>query len=160
MRAYCTHMYELAGLAMAAAARGVTSRRYDAFVPYGARSLEPATLHRDGALLYAWTSDGETILGPDPFTGLKVKAGFSTWADANLDPDGAEAALVLRRAIFLRSGRTANLDAQKSSHGGAVCYTTQPSRAPTAYRVVGSTQDFEDRPEALLAADQAWLAFA
>ena len=72
----------------------------------------------------------------------------------------AEAALILRRAIFISAGRVANLDAARSSQASGACYTTNPDRAPTAFRVVGSTQDFEGRPEALLSSDQDWLAFS
>ena len=159
MRLYCTHMYELAGVAMAAAARGMTSRRYDMAVPYGARKSEPASLDRAGAPMLAWVTDGETILDPGPFQGVSVRKGFAGWVDEHLDVDEAEAALILRRAIFISSGRTVNLDAAKSSQTTAACYTTQLSRAPTAYRVVGSTLDFEHRSDVLLASDQSWLAF-
>jgi hypothetical protein len=159
MRLYCTHMYELAGAAMAAAARGVSARRYDAAVPYGARKAEAATVLRDGQRVLSWRLDGDVIQDAGPYHGVSVRKGFAGWVDSHLDVDEAEAALILRRALIISGGRVINLDAARSSNANDACYTTNPSRAPTALRVVGSTQDFEQRPEALLEADLDWLAF-
>jgi hypothetical protein len=159
MKLYCTHMFELAGLAMAAAARGLALRRYDAEVPYGARRGEPAVLRRDGEPVLTWRTDGDTIQDPPDLRGVSIRKGFAAWVENNLGLDEGEAALILRRAVFISGGRTSNLDAVKHSYAGGGCYTTQPARAPSALRVVGSTHDFEHRPEALLRDDQAWLAF-
>jgi hypothetical protein len=160
MRLYCTHMYELAGLAMAAAARGITRRHYEMAVPYGERRGEAATLTRDGLLHLSWRTDGTLIQdAPPPLAGARLREGFAAWAAANLDAEEGEAALVLRRAVIISSGRTTNLDAVKVSYAGGGCYTTQPARAATAYRVIGSTQDFEQRPEAQYESDQDWLDF-
>jgi hypothetical protein len=157
MRLYCTHMYELAALAMAAVARGIERRRYDAAVPYGGRWGEPATLARDGEIVLAWRTDGTAILSPGPFEGVALRAGFAAWTEKTLDPEAAEAALILRRAAILAGGRYLNLDAVAASFAGGGCYTTQPDRAATAYRVVGSTLDFEHHAQAVLSADLAWL---
>lgn len=157
MRLFCTHMFELAGLAMAAAAQGVSRRRYDMAVGYGGRRGEGAQLWRDGEPVLDWRTDGQTILGPDPFTGVPVGRGFAGFAKTQLGVEDGEAALVLRRAIIISSGRTMNLDAVVHSHAGGGCYTTQPERAPTAWRVVGSTEDFEARAQTLTHSDLAWL---
>ncbi len=157
MRLFCTHMFELAGLAMAVAAKGVTRRRYDMSVGYGGRRDEPAQLWRDGEALLSWWTDGQTILGPEPYAGVVVGRGFAGFAKTQLGAEDGEAALVLRRAIIISGGRIMNLDAVVHSHAGGGCYTTQPERAPTAWRVVGSTEDFETRAETLLSTDLAWL---
>jgi hypothetical protein len=157
MRLYCTHMFELAGLAMAAAARGVTRRRLEAVVPYGARRSEPAVVSRDGEAVFAWLTDGATIAAPEPFAGRTIGAGFSAWVEGAFDLDEAEAALVLRRAVFISAGRTMNLDAVPHAMISNACYAQHPDRAPTAHRMIGSTQDFDDRPQALLADDLEWL---
>jgi len=157
MRHFCTHMFELAGLAIALAADGAPRRAYEMAVPYGGRRSEAARLWRDGELTLTWETDGVTILGPEPYGGRLVGPGFAAWAQTALPVAEGEAALVLRRAVVISSGRTTNLDARAHSHGGGGCYTTQPERATAALRVVGSTEDFEHRPQALLAADRAWL---
>jgi len=157
MRHFCTHMFELAGLAIAAVADGVARRSYEMAVPYGTRRAEPARLWRDGELHLTWLTDGKLIHGPDPYAGVPVGPGFAAWAQTRLSVAEGEAALVLRRAVVISSGRTSNLDAMAHSHAGGGCYATQPERAPQALRVVGSTEDFEHRAEALLSADLEWL---
>jgi len=157
MRHFCTHMFELAGVAVANAARGVPQRRYDMAVPYGTRRGEPARLWRDGELHLTWRTDGKVIEGPAPYAGTLVGPGFAAWAQNHLSADEGEAALALRRAVVISSGRTSNLDAVVHSHAGGGCYTTQPERAPQALRVIGSTEDFETRPEVLLRSDVDWL---
>jgi hypothetical protein len=157
MRHFCTHMFELAGLAIALAADGAPRRAYEMAVPYGGRRGEPARLWRDGELALTWDTDGKTILGPEPYGDRLVGPGFAAWAQKALPVAEGEAALVLRRAVVISSGRTSNLDAVLHSAAGGGCYTTQPERAPQALRVVGSTEDFEHRPQALLAADREWL---
>ena len=74
--------------------------------------------------------------------------------------DEAEAALVLRRAVFISGGRGVDLDApdrRMGPRGG--CWAWQPERAQRAVRMVGSTLDFTDRADDLTAHDRGWLAF-
>ncbi len=157
MKLFCTHMFELAGLAMAMAARGIPHRRYEMAVGYGGRREEPARLWRDGELVLAWRTDGQVVLDPAPYAGRAVGRGFAAFARQDLDVETCEAALVLRRAIIISGGRTGNLDAVVHNYAGGGCYATQPERAPTAWRIVGSTADYELRAEELLAADTEWL---
>ena len=75
--------------------------------------------------------------------------------EAKLDPDAAEAAIVLRRACEIGMGRGMDLEAVDSAEElgpmmGAVCYTMQPSVMPVAFRNRGSIRDFARHPDALL----------
>ena len=77
------------------------------------------------------------------------------WADRTLDPDTAEAAIVLRRACDISLGRGANLEAYRSAGdlaiaGSGVCYTFQEATAPVAFRQVGTIRDFDGRTDDLL----------
>lgn len=159
-RQQCTHMIDLAGLAVAAAARGTARRSYEAEVPdrVGGRTL--ALLRRDGAEVLAWEMDGPTILGPGLYAGRGIGSGFTGWARASLSADEAEAALVLRRAVFISGGRGVELDAPGRRTGPiGGCWTWQPERADRAVRMVGSTLDFTDRGQDLTVDDRGWLAF-
>ena len=91
---------------------------------------------------------------------MEIGAGFTQWASAGLSTDEAEAALVLRRAVFISGGRGVDLDTpgrRTGPMGG--CWVWQPERAADARRNVGSTLDFTGREESLTAADRRWLAF-
>jgi hypothetical protein len=167
-RANCTHMFDLAGLAVAHAARagagrgGASSRQYDAEVPFGATVSdgEPVTvrLWRDGERVLEWVLDGRSIATPQMYTDAPWQGGFFRWADATLPVDEAEAAIVLRRACEIGTGRGMDLDGyDKASELGpmmaGICHTMQPGVMEVAVRNKGSIRDFSDDPDALLPAD-------
>jgi hypothetical protein len=151
----CTHMFDLAGLAVAHAGRGPITRQYDVFAP-DPPPARAASLDRDGERVLAWDVDTERIVGPPPFAGVPLRAGFLAWAETTLDADLAEAAIVLRRALHIAHGRMSDLDVLET--GAALmpmmsgsCYTFTPGRAEVALRMKGSSRDFSDRANELLA---------
>jgi hypothetical protein len=150
----CTHMFDLAGLAVAHAARGATTRQYDVFVPDGVPPDGTATVARDGEPVLAWDVDMSQVLGPAPFAGVPLRAGFLAWAEANLDAETAEAAIVLRRALHIAHGRIRDLDGHETAVElfpmmSGSCYTFTPGRADVAVRMKKSTRDFSARPDDL-----------
>jgi hypothetical protein len=156
----CTHQFDLAGLAVAHAVRDAPVRRYDVEVgPVDPTGAIPARLWRDGALLHEWlVSFREGLRSPEQFREAPWRGGFIKWADASLDPDGAEAAIVLRRACDIAMGRSMDLEAfRRADELGdvmtGVCYTMQPGVMERADRNVGSIRDFADAPDALLRDD-------
>ena len=160
-RQQCTHMIDLAGLAIAAAARDIGRRCYEAEAPDRVDGRSRPRLWCDGRLVLEWTIDKMTVVGPGPYAGRSLEAGFTAWTQAELDVDAAEAALVLRRACFISGGRGVDLDSPGRTFGPAGgCWVWQPEQAPQARRMVGSTLDFSETPEALTRDDQDWLAFA
>jgi hypothetical protein len=156
-RQNCTHLFDLAGLAVTHAARGSRgSRTYDVAIPDrdGPRT-EPA-LWQDGELLFRWRVNGRQIEGPAPFTDVSLRGNFIAWAEATLDAGTAEAASVLRRACDISFGRMMDLDLFERAtmlgervHG--TCHSFQPGTIDQAVRVKGQTRDFTDDPDALLA---------
>ncbi len=161
-RQQCTHQFDLASLLVAALARGIAHRVYEAEIPDLVDDRRHVRLWRDGALVLEWDMAGATIEGPAPYAGRPIGTGFTGWVREALDLETAEAALVLRRAVFISSGRAIDLDDPSRRVGTGPmggCWVWQPQRAAFAHRVVGSMQDFTDRPEALTADDQAWLGF-
>jgi hypothetical protein len=130
-RQQCTHMIDMAGLAVAAAARGTPRRVYTAQVPDRVNGRTTATLWRDGAQVLHWALDRGHIAAPPPFTGLDVGRRYD-----------------LDREEFLGTGPL----------GG--CWAWQPERAGLATRVVGSTLEFTGRAELLTQDDAAWLDFS
>lgn len=156
----CTHLLDLAGLACAAAARGLARRRYDIDMPLRVAGRTRASLARDGVALLAWELQDLTITGPAPYAGVSLRHGMAQWALAHLPEDEAEAALVLRRCAVISLGKGKPLDLQVHAVPTGACFAQQARRAPLALRQVGSTWDFSERAAALCVDDEAWLRFA
>jgi hypothetical protein len=172
----CTHLYEVALLAIAQAARG-EARTYDIAVPTRAdRTLFPvldadgtirrnplgvdghttATLARDGEAILHWTIEGETIVAPDAFAGVSQRD-LSRWiVEHHVDNDLAEAIKVLRRGLHISGGRIQPVykipsAAYQGSAGGAACFTFQPENASKAWRRDEDLRDFTRHRHRLLA---------
>jgi hypothetical protein len=78
------------------------------------------------------------------------------WAERELDTDTAEAAIVLRRATMISWGRAVGLDevAVAADLGPLLqgrCHTFSDAHVREATRMTGSTLDFTDDAERLLA---------
>jgi hypothetical protein len=156
-RENCTHLFDLATLAVVHAAAGRERRRYDVCVPDRIDNRTRVTLARDGEPLLAWDVAGSEITGPPPFAGRSLRGSqFLRWAETELDADTAEAAIVLRRGVFIAAGRINDLDGAQSAAAlmkwtRGTCHAFTPGIAETADRVRGSSREFTRRPEALLA---------
>ena len=161
-RQQCTHQIDIAALAVAAAARGTLTRRYDIAVPDAMFGVERhARLKRDGVELLDWVLDGYAIAAPLPFAGLGLGTGFTDWVANRLDDEAAEAALVLRRGVFVAGGRPKKewLDSLVHSPASGGCWVQQPAQHERALRIRGSSLDFTGRAELLAGEDGRWLAF-
>jgi len=156
-RENCTHLFDLAVLAVAHAAARRARRQYDIGVPDRVDGVTRATLERDGERLLAWDLDGSEIRNPPPYAGRDLRgADFPRWAEAELDPDAAEAAFVLRRGVVIANGRLGNFDAARDasvllSWAKNSCHSFTPGIAEKALRVPGTTREFTRHPERLLA---------
>jgi len=160
-RENCTHLFDLAALAVAQAAAGRARRQYDIAVPDRADGITRATLHRDGELVLAWDLRGSEISDPTPYAGRELRgAGLARWAEAELDPDTAEAAIVLRRGAFIANGRLGDFDGAPDASAllpwaANSCHSFTPGIAEKALRMRGATREFSHHPERLLA-DVLW----
>lgn len=156
----CTHLLDLAGLAIAVAAAGTSRREYELEVTDRVVGRCTATLALDGEPLLRWELQDTTVTRPAPFTGISLREGLARWALETLPADLAEATIVLRRGALISLGRQKDLDAQQHAEPTGRCHAQQPQRAAQALRVVGSTWDFSARRSALCEDDTDWLAFA
>ena len=161
-RLQCTHQFDLTGLAIAHATRNKRVRQYDVEVPFGAQRgsgsqhAHDVHLRRDGEPFLTWTLEQSGCTAPEPFASAPWRGGFLRWADEHLDPDTAEAAIVLRRACDISFGRGANLEGVRVASelgiaGSGVCYTFQEETARVAFRQLGTIRDFDGRVDDLLA---------
>lgn len=141
---HCTHMLEMAGLAIAQAARGLGARRYDVTVTDPVGGGVEAQLLCDGVLLAGWTLQDGLIAGPGERRGQRPAA-FRSGALRDLPPDEAEILLILRRAIGLAAAR--GLDVDRFATAAAMgrppaCFVFRPGVAEHAARRYGSGRDF------------------
>lgn len=159
--ANCTHLFDVAGLAIAHAARGGplgTIRQYDAEIPAmpADGSERTVRLWRNGTLIHAWTMQDRRCIAPEPFSSAPWRGGFLRWADETFEPDDAEAVMVLRRAVDIGMGRGMDLDAVERAEElevamAGICFTMQPDQIHVSLRNKGTIRDFDDDPDALLA---------
>lgn len=108
-RSHCTHLFDLASLAMAHARRG-GERSYEVTVPDEHPGPVWTTLHRDGVEVLRWQTWKARILAPDGVAGRPLLRGFSRWANAELEGDTLEAALVLHKGYFVSRARPWNVE--------------------------------------------------
>lgn len=158
-RQQCTHQFDLAGLALAAAARGTKELRYDLAVSDAVHGKQHAVLHRNGVQVLDWDVADYAIVAPPAFAGRGLGAGFTTWVAQALENQAAEDALVLRRGVFISDGRGLAdwLDGLDHAPATGGCWVQQPEQNEQAKRHRGSTLDFAGRTDELTRDDNAWL---
>jgi hypothetical protein len=151
----CTHMFDMAGLAIAHAARGTKLREYDFEVVWSdGWERQSANMYVNGASYLSWTVQNSRILSPEPFAGLDLRT-MRSWITANYtDPDQLEAVMLFRRAMHISGSRRLDLDtipnAAATGHSMGACYVLQPGIGERAQRVRGATRNFGDSPDQML----------
>jgi hypothetical protein len=156
----CTHMFDLAGLAMAHACRSSRQRQYDIVVTdmQAPPSLsQTAVIWRDGVEVVRWDLEQREVVAPAAWAGAPLRNKFIRWAEERLDPDTAEAAIALRRLIDIAMSRIGDLDrfVRADDATGTMmmgrCMTYTPQNIAVALRVKGSTRNWEHHGDLLLA---------
>jgi len=101
----CTHMLDVAKLALVHASRG-GDREYRVEVDASDKAGEClAVLYRDGKILFEWQIVDRVVVAPEQFAG-HATSGRSVWSPAvEADDELREAALVMRRGVFVFLGR-------------------------------------------------------
>lgn len=160
-RLQCTHQFDLASLALTAAARNDKSRTYRAMVPDRVDGRTQAVLEVDGAKVLNWCVEGSLVTSPENYRGCNLDKQFMSWAVAHLLATEVEPALVLRRSVFVSSGRAiaSTLDSMVHPPQNGGCWVQQPKTATVAERKVGSVIKFDERRFQEINADETWLAF-
>lgn len=171
---HCTHMYELAYLAVAQAGRG-GRRIYEVEVPDragrtrfatvgpdgvvarpagGANGTTTARAWRDGDLVLSWNIDGEQIASPEGYAGHTIWT-VMKYAAQSLDEDGYEAARVLRRGVHVAGGRIFAFQDSPNAHlhpdAAGSCHVFQAVRSHLSTRVIDAARDFTALPDLPLA---------
>lgn len=145
IREHCTHMYDLACLAVVYAASAVAARRWDIDVTDSLEGERRATLSIDRVPALASRIVKSDIVAP---FAASLKGDFVRTAELRMSREAAEVAILLRRAVFVSGGRRADLDARANAADGArnlrACFVMQPEVAKLAPRVRGASRQFSD----------------
>jgi hypothetical protein len=151
VRFQCTHQFDLAAIALAAAVRGVTERRYD-MAAYDEGDQIEAILLMDGRPRLHWDIERHQILSPAPYAGRALGSGFTDWVASSMEAEEAEAALVLRRLVMISGGRNFVINEGDHPVENGSCWIKHPERRLQAVRA-DVRRDFSENPE-ILANDQ------
>lgn len=142
--ANCTHMLDLANLALAHVHEPGLRRRYDIEVDLPERRSMVASLDLDGSRLIDWRLVQGKIVG-GRFDGLTPDTALG---DPRVRDDATmrEAVVILRRALQISGVRGIDLDdfatAADVGTGQATCHTLLPEIRPLARRNRGASRDF------------------
>lgn len=152
----CTHMFDLAAIAIGHVGRGIVEREYRVEAPwYERHAPRTITLQRDGEVFWTWTLIGDRVIAPEPYATIGVRPMLKWCEQHGSDPDLIEAVFVMRRAVLVSGMRTLDLDllhvASDTGHGIGACFVHQRGRISVATRNRGTTLDFTETPSAMLA---------
>lgn len=149
-RRHCTHLFDLAGLALAQIARGEGTRRYDVTAPDQGPDPVEVEVMRDGVPVHRWRIFGPQIVAPEKLAGRPMLEGFNRWAQAEFSGDELEAATVLMRTVFISRGRRVLIDEMHGKLVGSnnpmrgVCYSYAGERLGETRYLAAHQREFAD----------------
>lgn len=152
----CTHLFDLASLAIAQATREEKSRCYDIEVPDSLRPETELLIRRDGEIIHQWQAREHTLSTPQEVSGKPLMKGFYLWVFKHFNGEELEAALALQKGYFVSRARHIDLDSSAGMPASGdqymlgACYTYSPAVVGDAIRETKSVRDFSDCPEQLL----------
>ena len=147
-RRHCTHLFDLAALAIAHAGRPATERRYEAIVPDRVNGPVTIEVWRDGELVHAWQVRDHHIVSPTELAERPLLAGFMAWAVRQFRDDNLEAAAVLSKAYLISNGRryqTEALAGQSIRVNGqmtGLCHSYSHEQIDKAIILSGNVRDY------------------
>ncbi|HUD91624.1 DUF2889 domain-containing protein [Sphingobium sp.] len=104
-RHHCTHLLDLAVMAIGHAQRPPTDLFYEAEVPDEVELPVPITIWLNGRLVFRWLVHQSAIIEPLELGGKTLGAGFAAWASIAFKEDQLEAATILARTWLIAVGR-------------------------------------------------------
>lgn len=164
MREQCTHIFDLAGLVMAHAVRGISHRHYQTITEsreilgwqnHKSPIFGPTTicLYQDDEKVMQWHNEHGEIVDSDTDHRQSLGRGFRAWTES-LDLEHGEYTTIMRRALLVSGGRSMvhdNYPSAAAMEQPELCYSFQASRRDSALRMHNTTKDYADAPEAMLA---------
>ncbi|MCB1616854.1 MAG: DUF2889 domain-containing protein [Pseudomonadales bacterium] len=155
-KSHCTHLFDLAGLAITHITKKEKQRLFDIAIHDEKDGLMQCSVALNQRMIFHWNIRSQLIENEGPWQGVNVQKGFSGWVENNLAGDEAEAALSLSRAYFISITRrvlvekNAGMKIANDLMTKGVCYTYSKPAVDTAYRLHDTTRDFTDSPDEML----------
>lgn len=151
----CTHLYDLACLAITHAATGRSQSIHDVAVDEPRAGTRRAAHVRDSVAVLVWEVDELTVRSEGPFRDVRVLGEPFRRALAGVDPETRLAAGLLRKGLLASYSRLYDMDLVRRpvAFGEGIrasCHTFRPGVVEHTHRNVGATSDFTDAPDALL----------
>lgn len=137
-RNHCTHLLDLAVMAIGHAQRPATEILYEAEVPDEVEAPVPVSIWRNCRLVCRWLVRQGTILEPLELQGKPLGTGFAAWASLAFEQDQLEAATILARTWLIAVGRryhpsqAAGLPARDNPEMLGRCYAYSAGQVKTA----------------------------
>ncbi|HVN42278.1 MAG TPA: DUF2889 domain-containing protein [Steroidobacteraceae bacterium] len=152
----CTHLTDMAGLAIAHVKEPGLRRLYEIAVDDECDARTRARIGCDGQPIHDWTIVRHLICEPKPLAGRPLMKGFHAWAATEFLGLALEAATMLQRGYFVAQSR--RYSASPASEHPAisdampegVCYSYTTPAVQRAQRIDGSRRDFTNDTDALL----------
>lgn len=155
-RSGCTHLTDMAALALAHAAQADFERLYDIAVDDERDGRSRARIACDGTPVFDWIVAQHTIVEPAACAGRPMMKGFHAWAREAFAGPRLEAAVALQRGYFVAQARryrtTPERDFPATGDGmpEGVCYSYSTAAVARALRIPGSRRDFTEDASGLL----------
>lgn len=149
----CTHLLDMALLAVAYASKSGLTRQYDITIVDEQNGITLAQIDCNGERLHEWSIRDHVVEAPVSLAGGPMMKGFHPWASEMFSGQALEAAMVLHRGYFVAQSRRYLFDGYSGVTDGRpsdTCYSYNPKVVERALRINGSLRDFSLSPEKLL----------
>jgi len=152
----CTHMIDMAALAVSAAALGIRQRQYDAVLAVEDKDgadWRIGTLQRDDELQTLWVVEDGIVREPRLYSGCEMQRS-QRWIEERASTiEEIESVFVMQRAMLVAGGKRVVLDQHETANDQVwmtgACFAFQSSRIAEARRRFGSSRTFSRSDELL-----------
>ena len=147
-RRNCTHLFDIAAMAIGVALSGDRLRSFDFVVPDETEFGMMIDAWVGQSLVHRWTLREEVIVSPPQMSGRSLFGGFATWANSQFEGVTLDAALHLQKVVFVARGRRFKIS---DPEAGSIrdeperlgaCYTFSEPRFSTAVGMTDYVRDF------------------
>ena len=153
---HCTHLYDMALLAIEFAQREEELQQFDVAVGDEVDGAIDGKIFLNHRLIHHWVVRQGKLAEPTEFAGQSAFKGFAHWAKSQFSGDALLCAFGLQRGLMVANARRWDMAALAGEPADTfcpppgACYSYSKGREKTALRTANPVRDFSDTPEQLL----------